>query len=171
MKKYIYTARNGIYIIDLAKTAEKIEEAYTALKKIVDNGGKVLFVGTKKQCQDIVKEEALRSGSFYVNTRWLGGTLTNFRTIAKRIAYLRDLEKKDEEGYFDNLPKKEATLYRKEMEKLEKFLVELKKCVVYQMQSLSLIHVLNVTVLEARKLKFLSLESLIQMLTKMMLTL
>lgn len=127
MKKYIYTARNGIYIIDLAKTAEKIEEAYTALKKIVDNGGKVLFVGTKKQCQDIVKEEALRSGSFYVNTRWLGGTLTNFRTIAKRIAYLRDLEKKDEEGYFDNLPKKEATLYRKEMEKLEKVLGGIKE--------------------------------------------
>ncbi len=127
MNKYIYTARNGIYIIDLAKTAEKIEEAYTALKKIVDNGGKVLFVGTKKQCQDIVKEEALRSGSFYVNTRWLGGTLTNFRTIAKRIAYLRDLEKKDEEGYFDNLPKKEATLYRKEMEKLEKVLGGIKE--------------------------------------------
>ena len=72
MKKYIYTARNGIYIIDLEKTAEKIEEAYKALKKIVDDGGKVLFVGTKKQCQDIVKEEALRSGSFFVNTRWLG---------------------------------------------------------------------------------------------------
>lgn len=127
MKKYIYTARNGIYIIDLEKTAEKIEEAYKALKKIVDDGGKVLFVGTKKQCQDIVKEEALRSGSFFVNTRWLGGALTNFKTIAKRINYLRDLEKKEEEGYFEALPKKEATLYRKEMEKLEKVLGGIKE--------------------------------------------
>ena len=85
MAQYIYGSRNGIYILDLVKTAQKLQEAYHALKKIVLNGGKVLFVGTKKQCQEIVQEEALRSGSFYVSTRWLGGTLTNFRTIQKEL--------------------------------------------------------------------------------------
>ena len=119
MKKYIYTARNGIYIIDLQKTVTCIESAYTALKTIVDNGGKVLFVGTKKQCQDIVKEEALRSGSFYAVERWLGGTLTNFRTIQKRIKRLKDIEKMEEEGTLDaSYTKKEAAIIRKEGEKL-----------------------------------------------------
>ena len=119
MKKYIYTARNGIYIIDLQKTVTCIESAYTALKNIVDNGGKVLFVGTKKQCQDIVKEEALRSGSFYAVERWLGGTLTNFRTIQKRIKRLKDIEKMEEEGTLDaSYTKKEAAIIRKEGEKL-----------------------------------------------------
>ena len=119
MKKYIYTARNGIYIIDLQKTVTCIENAYTALKTIVDNGGKVLFVGTKKQCQDIVKEEALRSGSFYAVERWLGGTLTNFRTIQKRIKRLKDIEKMEEEGTLDaSYTKKEAAIIRKEGEKL-----------------------------------------------------
>jgi small subunit ribosomal protein S2 len=113
MKKYIYTARNGIYIIDLSKTAQAIESAYKTLKEIVDNGGKVLFVGTKKQCQEIVKEEALRSGSFYVTTRWLGGTLTNFKTIQKRIKYLKDIEKMAEDGTFNVLPKKEVSQYLK----------------------------------------------------------
>ena len=119
MRKYIYTARNGIYIIDLQKTVTCIESAYTALKTIVDNGGKVLFVGTKKQCQDIVKEEALRSGSFYAVERWLGGTLTNFRTIQKRIKRLKDIEKMEEEGTLDaSYTKKEAAIIRKEGEKL-----------------------------------------------------
>ena len=118
MKKYIYTARNGIYIIDLQKTVTCIETAYTALKSIVDNGGKVLFVGTKKQCQEIVKEEALRSGSFYAVERWLGGTLTNFRTIQKRIKRLKDIEKMEEEGSLDLYTKKEAATIRKEAEKL-----------------------------------------------------
>ena len=122
MKPYIYAARQGIYIIDLEKTAEKVTEAYLALKKIVDDGGKVLFVGTKKQCQELVKEEALRSGSFYATSRWLGGTLTNFRTIQKRIKYLKDIKKMEEDGTFDLLPKKEVAEYRKEEEKLEKVL-------------------------------------------------
>ena len=117
MKPYIYAARQGIYIIDLEKTAEKVTEAYLALKKIVDDGGKVLFVGTKKQCQELVKEEALRSGSFYATSRWLGGTLTNFRTIQKRIKYLKDIKKMEEDGTFDLLPKKEVAEYRKEEEK------------------------------------------------------
>lgn len=120
MSSYIYGARNGIYIIDLVKTAQKIQEAYLALKKIVLNGGKVLFVGTKKQCQEIVQEEALRSGSFYVSNRWLGGTLTNFRTIQKRIKYLNSLEAMEEDGSFDSMPKKEVVLLRKEKEKLLK---------------------------------------------------
>lgn len=127
MKKYIYTARNGIYIVDLAKTAELIEEAYAALKKIVDEGGKVLFVGTKKQCQDLVKEEALRSGSFYVTQRWLGGILTNFRTIQKRIKFLKDIERMEEDGTFDVLPKKEVAQYKYEQEKLEKNLGGIKE--------------------------------------------
>lgn len=120
MAPYIYGARNGIYIIDLVKTAQKIQEAYHALKKIVLSGGKVLFVGTKKQCQEIIEEESLRSGSFYVANRWLGGTLTNFRTIQKRIKYLNSLETMEEDGSFDTMPKKEVVLLRKEKEKLLK---------------------------------------------------
>ena len=120
MAQYIYGSRNGIYILDLVKTAQKLQEAYHALKKIVLNGGKVLFVGTKKQCQEIVQEEALRSGSFYVSTRWLGGTLTNFRTIQKRIKYLNSLEVMEEDGTFDSMPKKEVVMLRKEKEKLLK---------------------------------------------------
>ncbi len=127
MKKYIYTARNGIYIIDLSKAAAMIEVAYKTLKEIVDNGGKVLFVGTKKQCQDIIKEEALRSGSFYVTNRWLGGTLTNFKTIQKRIKYLKDIEKMAEDGTFNVLPKKEVAQYLKEQAKLEKVLGGIKE--------------------------------------------
>ncbi|MCK9198868.1 MAG: 30S ribosomal protein S2 [Bacilli bacterium] len=127
MKKYIYTARNGIYIIDLSKSISMIETAYKALKEIIDNNGKLLFVGTKKQCQDLVKEEALRSGSFYVTQRWLGGTLTNFKTIQKRIKYLKDIEKMEEDGTFDILPKKEVSNYRKEAEKLKKVLGGIKE--------------------------------------------
>ena len=126
MQQYIYGSRNGIYVIDLVKTAQKLQEAYIALKKIVLNGGKVLFVGTKKQCQEIVQEEALRSGSFYVSNRWLGGTLTNFRTIQKRIKYLNSLEAMEEDGTFDTMPKKEVVLLRKEKDKLLKNLEGIK---------------------------------------------
>ena len=106
MREYIFTARDDIYIIDLQKTAKKIEEAYTALKEIAANGGKVLFVGTRKQASEAIKEEALRSDSFYVNTRWLGGTLTNFRTIRRRVRRLEDIEKMEKDGLFEVLPKK-----------------------------------------------------------------
>ena len=118
MKQYIYGTRNGIYIIDLVKTADKVQSAYHALKEIVAKGGKVLFVGTKPQAKEIIQEEALRSGSFYVSNRWLGGTLTNFKTILKRIRYLNNLETMEIDGTFDSLPKKEVVKLRKEKEKL-----------------------------------------------------
>ncbi|WP_153123751.1 30S ribosomal protein S2 [Peribacillus tepidiphilus] len=122
MKKYIFTERNGIYIIDLQKTVKKVEEAYNFVKEVAANGGTILFVGTKKQAQDSVKEEAIRSGQFYVNQRWLGGTLTNFATIQKRIARLKEIEKMEEDGTFEVLPKKEVIQLKKEHERLEKFL-------------------------------------------------
>ena len=127
MKQYIYGARNSVHIIDLAQTVTAIEKAYKALKEIVDNGGKVLFVGTKKQCQEAVGAEALRSGSFYITNRWLGGTLTNFRTIQGRIRFLKELERRDEEGELDLLPKQEAAQLRKEKEKLSKNLSGIKE--------------------------------------------
>ena len=127
MSKYIYGARNGIYIIDLAKSAQKIEEAYNALKLIVDNSGKVLFVGVKPQVKEIVEEQALRSGSFYITNRWLGGTLTNFKTIQSRIRRLRELESKAADGSFDRLPKKEVAQLKKEQEKLAKNLDGIKE--------------------------------------------
>ncbi|MDO5563945.1 MAG: 30S ribosomal protein S2 [Eubacteriales bacterium] len=119
MAPYIYTARNGIHIIDLQKSVVKVEEAYNALSKIVQDGGSVLFVGTKKQAQEAIKEEALRCGEFYVDYRWLGGTLTNFKTIQTRVKRLNDLTKMSEDGTFDVLPKKEVSLLKKEMDKLE----------------------------------------------------
>jgi len=122
MKKYIFTERNGIYIIDLQKTVKKVEEAYNWVKELAAEGGTVLFVGTKKQAQDSVKEEAERSGMYYVNQRWLGGTLTNFETIQKRIRRLKDIERMAEDGTFEVLPKKEVVQLRKEQERLEKFL-------------------------------------------------
>ncbi|AKM18551.1 30S ribosomal protein S2 [Geobacillus sp. 12AMOR1] len=122
MKKYIFTERNGIYIIDLQKTVKKVEEAYNFVRELAANGGKILFVGTKKQAQESVKEEAERCGMFYVNQRWLGGTLTNFATIQKRIKRLREIEKMEEDGVFDVLPKKEVIGLKKEKERLEKFL-------------------------------------------------
>ena len=122
MEKYIFTERNGIYIIDLQKTVKKVEEAYNFVREVAANGGKILFVGTKKQAQDSVREEAERCGHFYVNQRWLGGTLTNFQTIQKRIDRLRELEKMEEDGTFDVLPKKEVILLNKEKARLEKFL-------------------------------------------------
>ena len=127
MKKYIYGARNGVYIIDLAQTVDAICKAYTALKEIVDKGGKVLFVGTKKQSQEAIQAEALRSGSFFITNRWLGGTLTNFKTIQGRIRFLKDLERREEEGELDLLPKKEAAELRREKEKLSKNLDGIKE--------------------------------------------
>ncbi len=127
MAKYIFTARNGIYIIDLQKTANQIESAYAALLEIVKNEGKVLFVGTKKQAQEAVMEEAMRSGQYYVNQRWLGGTLTNFKTIKKRINKLQDLYKMEENGDFEKLPKKEVIKLIAERTKLEKFLGGIKE--------------------------------------------
>ena len=118
MKEYIFTARDDIYIIDLQKTAEKIEEAYAALKEIAENDGKVLFVGTKKQDQEASKEEAIRSESYYVVERWLGGTLTNFRTIRRRVNRLEAIEKMEANGTFDVLPKKEVIKIKKEYDKL-----------------------------------------------------
>ena len=118
MKEYIYTSRDDIYIIDLNKTAEKIEEAYAALKDIAANGGKVIFVGTKKQAGEAAKETATRTDSYYVSERWLGGTLTNFRTIRRRINRLEQIEKMRENGTFDVLPKKEVLKINKEYEKL-----------------------------------------------------
>ena len=127
MAPYIYTARNDIYIIDLQKTTRKIDEAYKAIKMIAEKGGKVLFVGTKKQAQDCMKEAAEKCGMYYVNQRWLGGTLTNFDTIRKRIDRLTQLETMQEDGTFDVLPKKEVILLKKEMEKLEKNLGGIKE--------------------------------------------
>jgi len=122
MKEYIYTARDEIYIIDLQKTAKKIEEAYVALNEIAKNGGKVLFVGTRKQAQEAIKEEATRSNSYYVTERWLGGTLTNFKTIRRRIKRLEDIEKMEADGTFDLLPKKEVIGLKKEYAKLNNLL-------------------------------------------------
>ncbi|KRK11504.1 30S ribosomal protein S2 [Ligilactobacillus pobuzihii E100301 = KCTC 13174] len=122
MKKYIFTERNGIYIIDLQKTVKLIDKAYNFMKETAENDGVVLFVGTKKQAQDSIEEEATRAGQYYVNHRWLGGTLTNWNTIQSRIKRLKDLKKMSEDGTFDILPKKEAAQLTKEMEKLQKFL-------------------------------------------------
>ena len=122
MKEYIFTERNGIYIIDLQKTVKKVEEAYNFIREVSEAGKDVLFVGTKKQAQDAIKEEAERVGMYYVNNRWLGGMLTNFKTIKKRIERLEQLHKMEEDGTFDLLPKKEVIKLKGEIEKLEKFL-------------------------------------------------
>lgn len=127
MKKYIYCARNGIYIIDLNKSKEAIEKAYAKLKEIVLDGGKVLLVGTKLVAKEIVKEEAERSGSLYITNRWLGGTLTNFKTIQLRIKKLKELEQDEAEGAWDNLQKKEVARLRKEKDKLAKNLDGIKE--------------------------------------------
>ena len=127
MAPYIYTERNGIYIIDLQKSVGKVDEAYNAVKNIVKEGGKILFVGTKKQAQDSVKVEAERCGMYYVNERWLGGMLTNFKTIQSRIARLKAIEFMSTDGTFDVLPKKEVIGLKKEWEKLEKNLGGIKE--------------------------------------------
>ena len=122
MATYIYTERNGIYIIDLQKTVKKLEEAYNFVRETSANGGNILFVGTKKQAQDAIKEEAARCGGYYVNARWLGGMLTNFRTMRTRIDRLAQLKKMEEDGTFAMLPKKEVIKLQGEIEKLEKYL-------------------------------------------------
>ena len=114
MKEYIYNSRDDIYIIDLQKTVEKMEEAYAALSKIVSEGGNVLYVGTKKQASEVCREEAARSGMYYMTERWLGGTLTNFRTIRRRVKRLEEIEKMETDGTFEKLPKKEVVGLKKE---------------------------------------------------------
>lgn len=120
MAKYIFVERNDIYIIDLQKTLRKFEYAYKAISEVAKNGGKILFVGTKKQAQAVIKEEAMRCGMYYVNERWLGGMLTNFKTIKTRVARLKELEQMEQDGTFDLLPKKEVALLMNEKNKLEK---------------------------------------------------
>ncbi|RGX56736.1 MULTISPECIES: 30S ribosomal protein S2 [Anaerotruncus] len=127
MARYIFTERNGIYIIDLQKTVKKLDEAYMFVRDLAANGGNVLFVGTKKQAGDSVREEATRAGAYYVNARWLGGMLTNFKTIRRRIERLAQLRKMEEDGTFDRLPKKEVIKLELEIEKLEKFLGGIKE--------------------------------------------
>ncbi|CAA7602555.1 Ribosomal protein S2, conserved site [Acididesulfobacillus acetoxydans] len=122
MARYIFTERNGIYIIDLQKTVKKVDEAYNFVRDLAAEGGTMLFVGTKKQAQESVREEAERCGMYYVNERWLGGMLTNFQTIQKRVERLHALERMESEGVFDVLPKKEVANLRHEMGKLERFL-------------------------------------------------
>lgn len=120
MKEYIFTTRDDIYIIDLQKTVKKLEEAYEAMKKIAENGGKVLFVGTKKQAQEAAEESATRTGMYFVNERWLGGTLTNFKTIRSRIRRMEEIETMETDGTFEALPKKEVIKIKKEYDKLNK---------------------------------------------------
>lgn len=127
MAEYIFTERNGIYIIDLQKTVKKVEEAYMFIREISMNGEDVLFVGTKKQAQDSIKEESERSGQYFVNARWLGGMLTNFNTIRKRIDRLNQLDAMEQDGLFEVLPKKEVIKLRGEMEKLDKYLGGIRK--------------------------------------------
>ena len=127
MAPYIYTERNGIYIIDLQKSVGKVDEAYDAIKDCVANGGKILFVGTKKQAQDSIRNEAERCGMYYVNQRWLGGMITNFKTIQSRIAQLKKIEAMEEDGTFDVLPKKEVIKLKKQQEKLQKNLGGIKE--------------------------------------------
>ena len=122
MAEYIFTERNGIYIIDLQKTVKKIEDAYAFVRQVASDGGEILFVGTKKQAQETIREEAQRVGMHYVDARWLGGMLTNFKTIEQRIKRLAQLHKMEEDGTFDLLPKKEVIGLRGEMDKLEKYL-------------------------------------------------
>ena len=154
MKEYIFTARDEIYIIDLQKTVKKIEEAYSALHNIATNGGKVLFVGTRKQASDAIKEEAIRSDSFYVNQRWLGGTLTNFKTIRKRVKRLEQIERMEKDGMFEVLPKKEVVKIKKEYEKLNKILCGIRD--MYKLPDALFIvdpSKEEIAILEARKLK------------------
>ncbi|MBR6772506.1 MAG: 30S ribosomal protein S2, partial [Clostridia bacterium] len=127
MAKYIFTERNGIYIIDLQKTVKKLDEAYMFVRETAANGGTVLFVGTKKQAQDAIKVEAERCGMYYVNARWLGGMMTNYKTIQQRIIRLEQLHKMEADGTFDMLPKKEVIKLRGDIEKLEKYLGGIKE--------------------------------------------
>ena len=141
MAPYIYTERNGIYIIDLQQSVGMVDDAYNAIADIVANGGNILFVGTKKQAQDAIKTEAERCGQFYVNERWLGGMLTNFKTIQSRIAKLKEIETMESDGTFDVLPKKEVIALRKELDKLQKNLGGIKEMKRLPDAILSLIHI------------------------------
>ena len=127
MARYIFTERNGIYIVDLQKTVKKIDEAYAFLRSVAEEGKSVLFVGTKKQAQEAIREESERAGQFYVNERWLGGMMTNFQTIQKRVARLKELESMEEDGTFEVLTKKEVQVLRHEMNKLETYLGGIKE--------------------------------------------
>jgi len=127
MARYIFTERNGIYMIDLQKTVKKLEEAYMFVRDVAAEGGNVMFVGTKKQAGDSIKEEAERAGAYYVNARWLGGMMTNFTTIRRRVARLQQLRKMSEDGTFERLPKKEVVKLNLEIEKLEKYLGGIEK--------------------------------------------
>ena len=127
MARYIFTERNGIYIVDLQKTVKKIDEAYAFLRSVAEEGKSVLFVGTKKQAQEAIREEAERAGQFFVNERWLGGMMTNFQTIQKRVARLKELEAMEEDGTFEVLTKKEVQVLRHEMNKLETYLGGIKE--------------------------------------------
>jgi small subunit ribosomal protein S2 len=154
MKPYIFQERNGIYIIDLQKTVLMLREVYAAVKQMARDGKVILYVGTKKQAQDVVKEEAERAGTFYVNERWLGGTLTNFATIQKRIARLRELEGMRAQGTFDMLPKREVSRLTDELDKLERFLGGIKD--MHRLPDAVFIvdpKKERIAVLEARKLK------------------
>ncbi len=154
MKPFIFQERNGIYIIDLAKTVAKMNEVYAAVKAMSAAGKVILFVGTKKQAQDVVKEEADRAGTYFINQRWLGGTLTNFSTIQKRIARLRELEGMKQQGTFDLLPKKEVARLSDELDKLERFLGGIKD--MHRLPDAIFIvdpKKERIAVLEARKLK------------------
>ena len=153
MKRYIYGARNGIYIIDLHQTIKLFEDALNYVKKSVEDGGTVLFVGTKKQAQAAIKEAAQRSGQYWISERWLGGTLTNWKTIQLRVTRLKELDRMEEEGYFDRLPKKEAGVRRKEREELNRFLEGIRN--MQALPSLMFVVDLNkeiIAVREARKL-------------------
>ena len=178
MAEYIYTERNGIYIIDLQKSVGKVDEAYNAVKDIVANGGSILFVGTKKQAQDSIKTEAERCGMYFVNERWLGGMLTNFKTIQTRIKRLKEIETMSEDGTFDVLPKKEVILIKKEWEKLEKnlggikdmkklpdaiFVVDPKKESVFR-KHIHLVFLLSVSQIQTVILKNLTMLSQVTMM-------
>ncbi|MGI6485164.1 MAG: 30S ribosomal protein S2 [Tepidanaerobacteraceae bacterium] len=154
MKEYIFTERNGIYIIDLQKTVKKMDEAYEFIRNIAEEDGNILFVGTKKQAQESIQEEAQRCGMFFVNQRWLGGMLTNFKTIRKRVDRLYELEKMEEDGLFEVLPKKEVITLKHEQERLEKYLGGIKKMTELP-QALFVVDPRKekIAVLEARKLQ------------------
>ena len=153
MAKYIFTERNGIYIIDLQKTVKKVDEAYNFIRETAQNGGSILFVGTKKQAQEAMREEAVRCNQYYVNERWLGGMMTNFKTIQKRVTRLRQLEKMEEDGTFDVLPKKEVLGLRHEMEKLNRNLGGIKEMKKLPAALFVVDHRKeHIAVLEARKL-------------------
>jgi len=153
MKPYIFTERNGVYIIDLQKTVKGLEQAYDFLREVSKNGGSVLFVGTKRQAQDTIRDESARCGGYYINQRWLGGLLTNFQTIRRRVNRMQELMKLESDGILDTYPKKEAIVLRKEKAKLEKYLMGIK-----DMKDLpEALFVVdprreNIAVLEARKL-------------------